>query len=90
MKIVTDHIYPPIPCRDFDWCAIDSDSYDGTEDDPHRGQIGYGATEAEAISSLREILEDACSGHLASAADPKVCDRCGIHIDSLRPPEGET
>ena len=59
MKISTQFIYPPIPCRDFDWCAIDADSYDGTEDDPHRGQIGYGATEAEAVHALAEILEDA-------------------------------
>lgn len=59
MKISTNHIYPPIPCRDFDWCATDEDSYDGTEDDPHRGQIGYGATEREAVDALVEILQDA-------------------------------
>lgn len=28
--------------------------------------------------------EDNCPGHVASEADPKVCGRCGIHIDSLR------
>jgi len=31
--------------------------------------------------------EEACPGHVASKSDPKVCGRCGIHIDSLRPPE---
>ncbi len=28
-----------------------------------------------------------CSGHVASADDPKVCAHCGVHIDSLRPPD---
>lgn len=29
--------------------------------------------------------EAACQGHIASERDPKVCGRCGTHIDSLRP-----
>lgn len=29
--------------------------------------------------------EDDCPGHVASATDAKVCGRCGIHIDELRP-----
>lgn len=33
--------------------------------------------------------EDACAGHVASENDPKVCGRCGVHIDSLRPPEDD-
>lgn len=28
-----------------------------------------------------------CSGHVASARDPKICGRCGVHIDELRPEE---
>lgn len=31
--------------------------------------------------------EQSCPGHVASKNDPKVCGRCGIHIDSLRPPD---
>lgn len=31
------------------------------------------------------VTEEMCPGHVASAADPKVCARCGVHIDSLRP-----
>lgn len=31
--------------------------------------------------------EEACPGHVASPEDSKVCDRCGTHIDSLRPDE---
>jgi hypothetical protein len=58
MKIRTSFDYPPIPIRDYDWSAIDEDTYDGAEDSKTRCQIGYGATEAEAIADLMEILED--------------------------------
>lgn len=38
------------------------------------------------------FLESDCPGHIASSSDAKVCGRCGIHIDGLRPfseePEG--
>ncbi len=30
-------------------------------------------------------LAGSCPGHVASASDAKVCDRCGVHIDELRP-----
>ena len=33
--------------------------------------------------------EQTCPGHVASKDDPKVCGRCGTHIDSLRPPEDD-
>lgn len=33
--------------------------------------------------------EEACPGHIASGIDPKVCGRCGVHIDSLRPPDDD-
>lgn len=36
-----------------------------------------------------DTTEENCPGHVASAADQKVCRLCGIHIDSLRPPEDE-
>lgn len=26
-----------------------------------------------------------CSGHVGSEADRKICSKCGIHIDDLRP-----
>lgn len=54
-----------------------------------------GITAAEVFSltdPLMDILarnaldrEQNCPGHVASDGDPKVCGRCGIHIDSLRP-----
>lgn len=34
-------------------------------------------------------IEEECPGHIASEQDPKVCARCGTHIDSLRPPEDD-
>ncbi len=48
-KIVTTHVYPPIPTRSFDWTA----HYDGFEE----GDYGYGRTEAEAIKDLVENCE---------------------------------
>jgi hypothetical protein len=50
-KIVTDHVYPPIPWRNFDWSAeLDSLTPDGPR--------GWGETEAAAIADLKEQLED--------------------------------
>ncbi|WP_186390174.1 hypothetical protein [Stappia sp. TSB10P1A] len=31
------------------------------------------------------LAEEACAGHVAAAGNPKVCQRCGVHIDDLRP-----
>lgn len=42
-KIVTSFVYPPIPHRNFDWCAH--------FDDPE-GVTGWGANEQEAIDDL--------------------------------------
>ena len=47
-EIVTSFVYPPIPIRDFDWCAY----FDGTEE---TGRYGYGRTEAEAIEELMDL-----------------------------------
>ena len=51
-KIVTSHIYPPIPDRSMDWCAY----YDGEEE---RGDYGYGPTEQAAIDDLTANYERA-------------------------------
>lgn len=53
MNIRATFIYPPIPLRQFDWSAIDDDTYDG-EGCP----IGYGATEDEAIADLLLQIEE--------------------------------
>ena len=44
-RIITSHIFPPIPIRRFDWCAY----RDGQEE---AGNYGYGRTEQEAIANL--------------------------------------
>jgi hypothetical protein len=51
-KIVTSHIFPPIPDRSMDWCAY----YDGEEE---RGNYGYGTTEQAAIEDLTANYERA-------------------------------
>ena len=45
--IKTEHVFPPIPTRGSDWCAW----FDGEEE---LGGYGWGATEREAIESLKE------------------------------------
>lgn len=33
--------------------------------------------------------EEECPGHVGSDADPKVCGRCGAHVDGLRAPDDD-
>jgi len=54
MRIKTHYDPPPIPPRDYDWCAYDDDTYDGTPGQP----IGWGATEQAAIDDLLEQIAD--------------------------------
>lgn len=59
-KIVTHHMFPPVPFRSHDWCAF----YDGEEE---AGNYGYGATEAEAI---KDFVENCQEGHDERLDDP--------------------
>jgi hypothetical protein len=54
-KVNIHFVYPPIPLRQFDWCATFDD--DEPNDD---GQMlaGYGKTEAEALEDLLTTWED--------------------------------
>jgi hypothetical protein len=54
MKIRTKNVFPPIPSRDFDWCAYDDNTYGGGPGEP----IGWGETEQAAIADLVEKLEN--------------------------------
>lgn len=47
----------------------------------------FRATQRAVGAMIETALDDDCCGHVASAEDPKICGRCGIHIDSLRPDE---
>lgn len=49
-KIITSHVFPPIPQRCFDWSA----HIDGREEGPY----GFGRTEQEAIRDLKENFLD--------------------------------
>jgi hypothetical protein len=56
MNIKTHYWPTPIPLRQFDWSAVDDDTYD-------LGQpIGYGATEQAAIDDLFDQLPDEAFG----------------------------
>ena len=60
MRIVTLYTPQPIPSRDWDWTALDDDTYDGSG-----SPLGHGATQAEAIEDLMLQLDD--GGEDASA-----------------------
>ena len=47
-KVITVNIYPPIPDRQFDWCAY----HEGEEE---TNWYGYGHTEQEAIEDLKRL-----------------------------------
>lgn len=50
-KIITSNVYPPIPIRNFDWCAF----FDGDEES---GLCGWGKTREEAVTDLLENWAD--------------------------------
>ncbi len=57
MKIKTEHVYPAIPIRQFDWCAYDDDTYEPSDGEVPGGIIGQGATEQDAIADFKEQWE---------------------------------
>lgn len=77
MKIKTQCICPPIPIRQFDWIAYDDDIYDGALDS--HCVTGHGATEQEAITNFKQVLEE--SGDL-------LCWNCG-HPESEHAAHGD-
>jgi hypothetical protein len=50
-KMIVTNIFPPIPIRDFDWCAF----WDGEEEGGH---YGYGKTKEEAVADLRRLDQE--------------------------------
>jgi hypothetical protein len=50
--LITALCYPPIPIRDFDWCAYYEDDVEDSS------KYGWGRTEAEAVAELKAIEED--------------------------------
>lgn len=54
-------VFPPIPTRNFDYSAIDANTYDADCDQDgyfSNSPRGDGATEIEAINDLLDQLED--------------------------------
>jgi hypothetical protein len=41
------------------------------------------------LRSLSFYIDDNCPGHVASVGDPKLCGRCGVHVDSFRPDDDD-
>ena len=65
-------------CPENKWCVC------GSEVDSHG--IGSGHSPVGMHDYYcRAVDEKNCTGHVASAEDPKVCGKCGVHIDELRP-----
>lgn len=53
VKIKTDYWPKPIPMRNFDWSAVDDNTYDGPG-----CPIGHGRTRDEAIADLLEQINE--------------------------------
>lgn len=51
-RIVTEHVYPAIPVRQFDWRAM----FEG--DDEETSRHGYGQTELKAVNALLLNVEE--------------------------------
>jgi hypothetical protein len=77
-KIKTSHVNPPIPIRQYDWCAYDDNTYDGAEDAGPQ-IMGHGATEAEAIAQFQERWAEAFPHvlNIASLHDGMASCSCG-------------
>lgn len=48
-KIVTTHVYPPIPSRHWDYCA----HFDGDEEGP----VGWGPSISDALDDLQMAID---------------------------------
>ena len=75
LTICTACDFPPLPIRQFDWSAV-LDNYDGADDSSTRYQVGHGATEAEAIDDLLDLLNDE-----VCLVDGRQCDLIEVYDD---------
>jgi hypothetical protein len=76
VKVTTVCVQPPIPIRDYDWCAYDASTYDGADD--AKGQIvGWGATEEAAVLDFNtqwSDIHDICEHGKPPTEKCNVCD----------------
>ena len=52
IKIRTEHVFPPIPVREWDWSAVDDNTYEPG------CPIGWGRTKQAAIDDLIDQLSE--------------------------------
>ena len=86
--------YPP-PWQIRDREIVDRDGCNVHDIDMSSEEVEFWRGVVDAVNRMHvpwgcfAFAEVACPGHVASAHDPKVCGRCGIHIDELRPNEDD-
>lgn len=52
IKVRTEHVYPPIPVREWDWSAVDDNTYEPG------CPMGWGRTEKAAVDDLINQIQD--------------------------------
>ncbi len=71
---------PESPCTAYEPLEWRAPTWNDCQTDGH-----YLCAECCHRAPTKEFAEEDCPGHVASEFDPKICGRCGTHIDSLRP-----
>lgn len=67
-EVKTSCVFPPIPVREFDWCAY----HDGDEE---TGRYGWGYTEKEAVADLARLDEERDEADYEAAHEYEYEDR---------------
>lgn len=52
VKVRTEYVFPPIPIREYDWSAVDDNTYEPG------CPIGWGSTEQAAVDDLVSQLQE--------------------------------
>lgn len=76
--------------KDGPWIAGNVIYFEGyTIPEVDRALNDRAAADKKNARGAFKFSEESCPGHVASRADPRICARCGVHIDSFRPPDDE-
>lgn len=69
VRIIVTHVKPPIPRRDWDWCAY-------VEGQEEAGGYGWGRTMVQALVDLTEMLcdEESLAAHAVHREEPQWRD----------------
>lgn len=51
------------------------------------GRVEIQEIDGQKVEVAYFHTEETCPGHVGTRGNGKVCARCGVHVDSLRPPE---